>query len=300
MKTEFCQLLCSAGYLTFPSSEDVSYLIEGLPKSVPTPVFGCALIASGISFVRITNFGMKCKAQLFQSLDEKLVVCDAVNFGYPPNFFDLSYSIHVNHLFTLDVERYGLGGHLRIDKYPVFLPLHSQAEGVRAPGGCVTAIFTDRRPVRMVKFYNLLFHTLTACQHFQLMTIPRSKKCGRDRLNSFYSLLTRLQTNREDVGGFRIEVRIASKTFIEATQIYADANAFSIVGLLPTTTIHVKTVPVDRYLDLVEQKLRLADAILRRGGVSRHHGDGSQMMTIEQKRMYGDIKSLLFSYLLLQ
>lgn len=122
-KEELCQALSNLGFLSVPSPLDKQYLTQGLTKSVPTEFFCDCLISSGLNFVRLTHFGMKYPIYHFPSFDEFLIFDIPRYFPYPPNLFDISYSIHVDRLFTVEIVNRTSLHNVRIDTYPVFTPL---------------------------------------------------------------------------------------------------------------------------------------------------------------------------------
>lgn len=121
----------------------------------------------------------------------------------------------------------------------------------------------------MIKFYNLIFHSLRALHHKDLVTLPTSRRTGRKRLDNYLELLNSLEAYQHRVGGFRLETRMRATTLAEAVQEYGRTRAFKLDEMLRPATLVPHSIAVDDYLQQVRGKLEIAEVLLRRSGVTR-------------------------------
>ena len=137
------------------------------------------------------------------------------------------------------------------------------------------------------------FHLLRAVHTFQLNNVPTITSAARKRSDSYYTILDCLTRHQANAGGFRLEARMRASTLGFAILDYRQLRVHDFVRLISPATVIVRYVSVPRYISKVRERLSLADSILTRSGITRHHSSG--IVLFREKRIFGDLKSL-FGY----
>ena len=295
LKRSLCKYFREKGQIVMPADDEKKFLIKGHRKFIPTNVFADGLRSLGVHYIRITNFGMKQFTSEFTDFSRSENVCNCVaeQNGYPPNCWDISLSCPHPQIFVVKALHTDLlPRDVKLDKYDVFGPLDTRDAPQHSHGGNLTIQYKNgiAESCIQVKFYSLIYHFIRAANKYKLETLPNTTQWGFAVLTHFAELLDDLKKCKDDIGGFRLESRVVTKTFREALRFVRNEEPFDFFKYFGQSEIEIRAIAINDFLHEVEKRFIWAQQELRKQGVTAHHGRCP--LNSEAKRIFGDVVSL--------
>jgi hypothetical protein len=101
------------------------------------------------------SFGMKQKLDTFPAITRDLLAQNAVDFGYPPNEWDVSISRQTQSLYLIKpIPPYP--HNIAINPYPILTPLNPNPRV--SLGGNLNIVVDEGDQVMRLMIYNLQYH----------------------------------------------------------------------------------------------------------------------------------------------
>lgn len=111
-------------------------------------------------------------------------------------------------------------------------------------------------------------------------------------LNDAKAVFSEMEQQFDQLGGFRVESTIEAVTLNEAVELHNAETPWKLKPYLAPATLEVRCMNAIPFKELGRQLLTRVTNVLRQFGITNRH-DLLRALNVEEKRVFGDIKSLL-------
>ena len=295
LKSSIISSSTALGYPCFPDGSTRT-LVRGT-RPIPTKQFREVLHDAGVGALTLTNYGMKVplSSSVLYQKSSVLEAWSPFSSNYPPNSFDISFTIRSDTLYTIRLlPAPGL------TRYTLFTPLDFRPHPTFNHGGSFKQIYHTSPPphqtstILSLSCYSPLHHFLIqSTSSSRTLQAPVSIRNGQKRLDTFQEIYTLLLTQPPSLlGGLRHELRVAAITPQRALEKVHEQRSYDILPLHPD----IFSLSVADYLIAVPQLLDMAKEELTSLGFTFSHRplppNATVTCTDPQRQIFGDIRRL--------